>query len=151
MPPALALLIVAQARHETAGYSSNVFTRCNNAFGYKYVGQSLSTGACTASPELDYYAGYASIEDSTHEVTAWIKRRQKDGSFPADLNTITTSEQYAQLLKNAGYFGDTWTNYANGLAYWLTKIANIATPATGAVFLVILALGLIAYHKKVFG
>lgn len=151
MPAALSMLIVAQARHETGGYTSNVFTRCNNAFGYKYVGQRLSTGPCTSSPELDNYAGYSSIENSTHEITGWIKRRQNEGVFPSNLNEITTAEQYAQLLKAAGYYGDTFTNYANGLVYWLSQIADIVKPATGAALLVILALGLIAYHKKIFG
>lgn len=149
MPPALATLITAQANHETNGFTSNVFKTCNNAFGYKYVGQSLATGACVNAPEGDQFAKYLSLENSTHEITAWIKRRQQEGVFPADLNTITTPDQYAALLKDAGYYGDTEANYTNGLIYWLQQIGNVITRPTGAaILLVIIAIGLIYFRTR---
>jgi hypothetical protein len=55
-----------------------------------------------------------------HELTGWIKRRLAEGNFPR-LDTITTAQQYAQLLKDNGYFSDSVQNYANGIAAYLTS------------------------------
>lgn len=137
IPRNLALLIVAQSKHETANYTSNVFRSCNNAFGYKYVGQTLSTGPCTGSPEGDRYAKYATVENSAKELALWIKRRQAEGKFPQDLTTITTAAKYALLLKNSGYYGDSVSNYTNGLLAWFKD--NI-TPVAG-IGGIILAIG----------
>jgi hypothetical protein len=152
MPHSLAVLIVAQARHETGGYTSSVFKLCNNAFGYKWVGQSLADGSCSMSPEGDAYARYSSIEDSTHEITQWIRRRQNSGVFPADLSSISNGNEYASLLKSAGYFGDTISNYANGLLYWISRISITgAAAAAGGGGLLLVGLVLFLFRKKIFG
>jgi hypothetical protein len=151
MPPVLATLIVAQARHETGGYTSNVFKTCNNCFGYKWVGQSSAAGPCTSSPEGNEYAKYNTIEQSTHELTQWIRRRQTEGKFPADLHTINTPDQYGDLLKTAGYFGDSLTAYVNGLIYWLQKIGStITSPASVTAILILIALGMAIFRKQIF-
>ena len=119
MPPALSNLIVAQARHETGDFTSSVFRTCQNAFGYKAV---FDAPKCLMSPEgnnYENYSGSGGLAASTRELVAWIRRRQTDGKFPADLSRITTAEDYASLLKNAGYFGDSLSTYANGLKrFW---------------------------------
>lgn len=148
IPPALAVLLVAQARHETGNYTSNVFKSCSNAYGYKYVGQATAEGACTMSPEGNNYARYRSVEQSVTEVTLWIKRRQREGKFPANLGEITTPEQYAQLLKNCGYYGSTWQVYANGMLAALQKIGDLVTSAKGVGLLIIIALGFVAFKDK---
>jgi len=151
MPPVLATLIVAQARHETSNYSSNVFLTCNNAFGYKYVGQSTALGPCTGSPEGNDYAKYFDVEQSTHELTGWIKRRQREGKFPADLEQITTPDQYAELLKTAGYFTSPLQTYINGLISGLQKISSIIGSTGGiTAIVIILALGIYFFRKKIF-
>jgi uncharacterized FlgJ-related protein len=151
IPPNLALLMVAQARHETGGYSSSVFKLCNNAFGYKWVGQSTADGSCSMSPEGNSYARYSSIEDSTYEISQWIYRRQLDGKFPDDLTTIKSEGQYAQLLKNTGYYGDTVSNYTKGLLYWISRIniSPVAAAAGGGGLLLVAAL-LFLFRKKIF-
>jgi len=118
-------LIVAQAKHESNDFSSNVFKTCNNAFGYKYVGQKLAVGACSDSPEGNKYAKYRSLEDSTREVCQWIKRRQSQ--FAA----VNTPEDFASALKNNGYFGDSLGNYSaalrrhyNAIKDGITEIIN---------------------------
>lgn len=119
LPPNFQKLLVAQAKHETANFSSNAFKKNNNLYGYKSVkGAKWQTGAGITSSEGNAYAHYASIEDSVNEVIDWIKRRQKEGKFPADLRMINSSE-YAQLLKNSGYYGDTVANYTRGLNHYL--------------------------------
>jgi hypothetical protein len=152
MPPALATLIVSQARHETGGYTSRAFTELKNCFGYSYVSGAkwqLSTPGFIAD-NGQALARYASITNSTHELTDWIKRRQREGVFPANLATIVTPDQYAQLLKNSGYYGDTVANYTRGLVYWLTQITNLVTPGTGLIVVLLLGLGILAYRKKLF-
>jgi uncharacterized FlgJ-related protein len=149
IPDTLAQLIVAQAKHETANYTSNVFKSCNNLFGYKYVGQSLAT-QCNLSPELDYYARYATIDDSVLEIVKWIKRRVADGKFPSDLATIQTADQYATLLKNAGYYTGTLAAYKNGLSFFLASLTNLATNKyTGLLILGLIGLGML-YRGKFF-
>lgn len=116
MPLQLATLVAAQAAHETEDFTSDLFNSCNNCFGYKYVeGASLQTHPCHKSPEGNYYAGYADIEHSAMEICGWIKRRLNEGRFPA-LTAIQTPLQYASLLKNCGYYGDTEANYTAGIA-----------------------------------
>lgn len=151
MPTILATFIVAQARHETGNYTSNVFNTCNNAFGYKWVGQSTANGPCVQSPELNSYAKYVSLEDSVHELTLWIKRRQAEGKFPANLASITTPDQYAALLKESGYYGASLQTYLNGLLAALQKLGQLAvSPTGGAVLLVLVAIGIIIWRKRIF-
>ena len=152
IPQILATIIVAQARHETANYTSNVFKSCNNCFGYGYVGQNTAR-SCLPKPEGGTYAGYNSIEDSVRELVLWIRRRQAEGKFPKDLSAIVTPDQYATLLKNSGYYGDSITNYANGLIYWLQQIGDtLSTTKTAAtaLVLILLALGLYHWRKRIF-
>lgn len=150
MPQFIGTCIVLQSAHETAGFTSNVFKSCNNLNGYKWVGQKTALGPCLKSPENDFYAKYATIEDSVNEIVQWIKRRQKEGKFPADLNNITSLDQYAQLLKNSGWYGDTVANYTKGLYYWSQKIADLLkNPVVDAsAILVLMILGILAYKKK---
>jgi hypothetical protein len=156
MPQFLSTCLVLQAAHETATakgpFTSNVFLSCNNINGYKWIGQKTALGPCTGSPEGDNYAKYASIEDSVNEAVQWIKRRQNEGKFPANLNAITSLDQYAQLLKQSGWYGDTVTNYTNGLYYWSQKLTDfIKGPiATGSALLFVIILGIVAYKKKLF-
>lgn len=154
MPPILATLIVAQCRGESENYTSNVFKTCNNLNGYKWVNQSTALGPCIKSPEGDYYAKYASVEDSVHELTQWIRRRQAAGYFPKDLSTITTAEQYAKLLiadPDHHYYGSPLSVYVQMLTSQLLNIGSFVTSNSGAIALiVIISLGII-YRKKLFG
>ena len=148
MPDNLALLITAQAAHETNGFTSNFFVNNNNAFGYSCVtGAKWQTGCGSNADNGAPIAVYASVPDSVHELTDWIKRRQSDGSFPADLSTIADAATYAQFLKNAGYYGDTVANYTAGIENWFSD--NIATVAIGGAGLLILGVILfLAFYKS---
>lgn len=130
LPVGLANLLVAQAAHETGNFTSRFFRDYNNAFGYSWAGSRYQTGPGPAADNGQPIGVYASVADSTREIVDWIYRRQKEGKFPADLSTITTPDQYAQLLKNAGYYGDTLSNYTAGLRRFFTNIvAEISTPS----------------------
>lgn len=119
MPANIRTLLVAQAKHETANFTSNAFKKNNNLYGYKrYKGSKYQIGNGITSSEGDAYASYASIEDSVKEVCDWILRRQKEGKFPEDLRFVD-ADQYAGYLKDAGYYGDSVANYTRGLKHYL--------------------------------
>lgn len=149
--PLLAEFMVAQAKHESNLYQSNVFKTCNNAFGYKYVGQSLAQ-ACTGSPEGDNYAKYKSVEDSAKEVARWIKRRW------SQFEHVKTPEEYAVVLERNGYFGDNLSVYQKALnKFWhpIKGMANTAitkypteTVLTGITFVSLLSYYIIKIAKK---
>ncbi len=75
MPSVLASLLVDQSKHETGNYTHRFFTVGNNAFGYSYSAGSkwqLDKGGPNADNGVAI-AQYASVEDSVHEITDWIK------------------------------------------------------------------------------
>lgn len=151
MPERLALFIVAQARHETGNYSHRFFTDYKNAFGYSYYPGSdwqlfpPGTIADNGAP----IARYSSVDRSVHELTSWIKRRQAEGKFPADLTQITTAEQYSSLLKSAGYYGASLSTYTAGILRALENIGEIVVSGKGAVLGLVIVLAVI-FRKQLF-
>lgn len=134
VPEPLAALITQQAMHETAGFTSNAWIQDHNGFGYKYVGSRYQSGRGIKASEGDYYGHYPTYQDSVKELIDWIYRRKKAGQFPADLRDITTPEEYAKLLKQADYYGDTIANYLAGLKRWAMTFSRSA--AAGGVLIV---------------
>ena len=64
--PIAAKLIVAQARFESADYTSNVFKQNNNTSGIKFIGQPNAVQG-TLSPEGNYYAKFNTIQDAIND------------------------------------------------------------------------------------
>jgi uncharacterized FlgJ-related protein len=123
----VANLLVAQARFESADYTSNVYKKNNNLFGYKFVGQAGATRGSEAPksewPNANtkgYYAKYTSVENSANEVINWLFRRQQEGKFL--VNQLTTAGKYAAGLKAGNYYGSSAAEYGNGLTAKLKKI-----------------------------
>lgn len=147
LPVNLANLLVAQAKHETGNFTSNIFRTGNNAFGYSYDPRSIhQIGQGVIADNKVPSAKYASIANSTAEIVDWIYRRINEGKFPVNLDLIQTPDEYALLLKNAGYYQDTLENYLNGLKRFFTQ------HKTTGVFLVIgvgFALWALSYPKAV--
>lgn len=123
-----AKILTGQSGHETNGWTSNVWTSDNNAYGFGYDGDG------------NYYA-FGSIEDSVYAVLDWIGGKQSAGTFP-DLSTITDETQYATLLKNNGYYSDSLTNYAAGIQRWYND--NLSLVA-GAGVAALVGIGLLFY------
>lgn len=145
MPPTLAILMVAQSKMESGNYKHRFFTIGKNAFGYSYDKNSrwqLDKGGPNADNGVPI-AQYKNVEDSTHEVTSWIKRRQRDGQFPKDLTTIKTAMQYTKYLRHGAhpYGGRSDDEYANGIAYWLKDLI-IPTAATDITGMLLFAVGI---------
>lgn len=151
MPSALAKLIVAQSKLETGDYTSNFFLNYNNCFGYSCVpGGQWQSGCGTLADNGISIAAYSSIENSTHEITHWIRRRQAEGKFPADLNEITTADQYSLLLKNAGYYGASLADYTAGVLYWFNRLPPLAVAVIGTSTLIVGALVAYLFRKDLF-
>jgi hypothetical protein len=124
MPANLCALIEAQSKHESDSFSSHAFINNNNCFGYKFEkSSSWQDGKGITSSEGDHYAHYVDIQHSTIEICHWIKRRQKEKKFPQDLSTIKTPTDYATLLKQCGYFGDSLQHYITGISHFLNNEA----------------------------
>lgn len=152
MPERLALFIVAQARHETGNYTHRFFTDYKNAFGYAWVAGNdvwqLPDPGTTADNGWPI-ARYGSVDRSVHELTSWIKRRQQEGKFPADLSQITTAEQYSSLLKSAGYYGASLATYTAGILRALENIGELVVRSKGAAIGLIIVLAVI-FRKQLF-
>lgn len=144
LPETLALLVVAQSKHESGNYTSNLFRSYNNAFGYSYSGSRYQSAAGTKADNGLPIAAYNNVEDSTKEIVDYIYRRRNSGQFPA-LDTITTPEQYAALLKQVGYYGDTQSNYTRGLKSFFS---SAVVAAAGGGTLLLLGLGAYLLYKR---
>jgi mannosyl-glycoprotein endo-beta-N-acetylglucosaminidase len=130
LPPGVAQIIVAQARLETADYTSKNFVMSNNLFGYKYAGQAIATQGIESS-EGNYYAKYKSLEDSVEELWAWLNRREKEGKLKIRL--LTTAELYANALKFCSFFGEPLSLYIQGLQSKMSKIDLTSDVQKGVV------------------
>lgn len=129
--PTSAKFVVAQARHETGNYASNVFQKNNNLFGMKYVGQSLATRGtpapksewgCGGTCNSDFYSKYSSVSDSVQDLINRNLQNTRNGVTFDMLRNAPDSTTYASLLKKRGYYGATIDVYANGLRNALNKI-----------------------------
>lgn len=133
VPVVLASLMVDQSAQETGGWTSNFFKNNNNCFGYSCDPSSdWQNGCSTNKADNGVTVGnYDTIDDSVQELVDYWYRRAKDGrgGCPSDLNQITTPQQYATILKNAGYYGDSLTNYLNGIKAWGAKIGDFVDDA----------------------
>lgn len=119
LTPLLSTFLVSQANHESASYTSDVFKRCNNAFGYKYVGQA-GAESCSKSPEDSlHYAKYKDLDASAREVARWIKRRIKD------FEKVKTADEYAIALEKNGYFTGNLSVYQRALNKFLIPAKDL--------------------------
>ena len=141
LPVDLSNLVVAQAKHETGNFASNAFTKYNNAFGYSYAGSTYQTGPGLIADNGQPVGSYKNVEDSTKEIVDWIYRRRGEGKFPADLASIKTPALYADLLKKAGYYGDTLQNYLNGL----TAFFKVISPGASGLAALAIVVGLVGW------
>ncbi len=121
----VASLAVAQAKVESANFTSYVFNVDNNAFGYKYVGQLGATqGSPVPNSETEdgnpkYYAHYPNIYGSAVEMAKWLIRNVPN------YENLMTPEDYANALANGkvgAYFGEPASAYATDMSTYFTPI-----------------------------
>jgi hypothetical protein len=114
----IASYATAQAAHETADFTSQLFKENNNAFGMTYVGQS------TANGERSRFAYYDDIEHSAEDMAVYyVKSRAALPFFPLFINSI---EKYVTFLKNRGFFTAPLSEYLAGCQNYYTKYFGTA-------------------------
>lgn len=113
--------IVAQARHETGNFKSNAFLKHNNAFGYSYVKDSpyQTNKQGLVADNKRPVADYATVADSTRELIAWLKRREREGKLV--IAKMEDPAEYAAALKRNGYFTDKESTYLSAMKKWLAE------------------------------
>lgn len=128
--PALATLLVAQARHETGNYSNKQTKVNNNLFGFKYSPNSKFSKRGNISPEGDPYAKFDTVSDSIQEyVVRYMGKNSKEGGTRLqEFNKIQPKDTttFANKLKGYGYYGAKVSEYINGLNGALTRIKIVA-------------------------
>jgi uncharacterized FlgJ-related protein len=108
-----AQFVTAQAAHETGNFTSELFLKYNNCFGYKYVGQSIALGET-----IQDFAIYNSIYDSVQDFTVYYSRNQFDKTFD-------TIRAYIEKLKEVNYFEDDKETYIKGVTYFYNLYFNV--------------------------
>jgi uncharacterized FlgJ-related protein len=129
--PTGAKLIAAQARFESADYTSNVFKKNNNTSGIKFIGQAnavrgtlapANERTCNGGCNSDYYAKFNTVQDSINDKIVRLYNIKMRGVTPEQLKNVTDSTEFANLLKQRGYYGASASEYAAGLKSKLLKI-----------------------------
>jgi uncharacterized FlgJ-related protein len=95
--------IVAQAAHETGGFTSQLYKENHNLFGMKYPSQGYAQGSANG------FAYYLSEESSIYDLQRWLIL-----TGMTSLDDSITLADYVQHLKDNNYFEDTVENYYNG-------------------------------------
>lgn len=127
--PTAAKLVVAQARLESADYTSPVFRNNNATSGMKYIGQPLArrgtlapykerSDRCKAVTQNqvggfgpapcrndDHYAAYNSVADSASDKINRLYNINKGGVTPEQLRNAKDADEFAMLLKKRSYYG----------------------------------------------
>lgn len=105
--------IVAQARHETNDYKSNLYVKYNSLFGMKVPSRRPFDGEIgPVAPDGGRYAMYKTKAQAAKDYLNLLRYNR----FPINLANVET---FVQRLKNDGYFTDTYNNYLNGLKRFL--------------------------------
>lgn len=145
-----AKLIVAQARYESADYTSNVFKKNNNTSGIKFIGQPNAVQG-TLSPEGNYYAKFNTIQDGINDKIVRLYNITMKGITPEQLKNSTDATDFSNKLKQRGYYGISASSYANGLRIKLLKINVIEFVQKNktllGIGLLLLGLGTFYYFK----
>lgn len=114
---ALENYLIAQAKHETANFTSNVYQKDNNMFGMKKAlrrPQNATQGLASPEPEpYKYYARFDSDSESLRDMLNWLRFNR----FPTQVGSV---EEYAELMRSKGFYTDSLANYTNALKRWIS-------------------------------
>lgn len=104
--------ITAQAAHETAGFTSDVFVNANNMFGMREHKRKI------IGKLKDLYHGYttySNTESSVNDLVDLCRRRRI-------VYALEDIVKYSALLKEKGYYEDTAENYTAALIKWYKQL-----------------------------
>ena len=114
--PIAAKLIVAQARFESADYTSSVFRANNNTSGIKYIGASqlnaqrgtpapANERTCNLNCDRDYYARFNTVQDAINDKIVRLYNKTLGGVTPQQLKDSTSADDFSTKLKLRSYYG----------------------------------------------
>lgn len=110
--------ITAQAAHETGNFTSELFNKHNNAFGFKYYEhQNLKVVPIQAKEGV--FASYQSIKDSVSDYIANYKYWNYEHK--------TELINFVKQLKEKNYFEADEESYFNGINYFHKKYFGTQT------------------------
>jgi len=130
--PKTSKLIVAQARLESAEYTSESCRDNNNLFGVKYVGQPLAeigtlaplTQRTKGESITNHYARYATLEDSVRDLVERLYNKTINGVDAEKLKNADTHQEFARLLKMRHFYDGLENDYANSIKTKLSKMGD---------------------------
>jgi len=96
----LAMILTAQAMHETGLFTSKIFRENKNLFGMRQP----RTRETTSKGELNTYASYESYQDSVLDLLMWLSYNSIE---PAEMSV----KDYVSAIKGKSYFEDKLTTY----------------------------------------
>ena len=102
-----AKIITAQAAHETANFTSEVFLQNNNLFGFRRAAPypTFSKGLKNS------YSDYENIEDSIKDFTLYYREFR----YPKVFLSVFS---YVMAIYQKGYFEDDPEKYARGVSHF---------------------------------
>lgn len=106
--------IIAQAKHESANLTSNLFLNANNLFGFKTysVTRFRVPENERGEGQPNYYMQFSNPEESADYMIQWLMRHK----IPPEPQTL---ERYVGRLHSARFFTDNPANYVKGVKRFL--------------------------------
>jgi uncharacterized FlgJ-related protein len=110
-------MLVAQARHETGNFTSDLYIKHNNAFGMMFP----KIRNTTAQSETESgYSHYETVADSILDMENYFAYKE----YPI-LSSFQTLHAYARALKDHAYFTAPVQAYGNALTKHFNQLKNI--------------------------
>ena len=104
----LSHIILAQAKHESANFTSVIFEENWNPFGMKQARVRETTCVGTSRG----HGVYLSLSDAVIDYVLYMKAR----NIPLEGKSV---KSYVMILKSKGYFEDGYENYVRGVEYFV--------------------------------
>lgn len=103
----MARVIICQAAHESAFWSSNVYEHSNNMFGMKTHNRKVKY---KNDNSLNYkgYATYINYQGSLEDIVNWLKKHKI-------FNSVTSIPEYVVAIRQKGYFEASEEEYRTGM------------------------------------
>jgi hypothetical protein len=109
-------LLIAQAKHETGNFNSNIYKFAHNLFGMKLSSRKVAT---------ESYAGHAKYKSDQDSIEDMLQYLESGRVYTLANVSVMEPLQYVLYLKSRKYFEDTVTNYFNGVSKFYKKVSQV--------------------------
>jgi len=112
-------IILAQAKHESGGFTSRLARQHNNIFGMKHPGRgpTYSRGPYARAEGRKGYASYLSIDSAVTDYIMYKRRRQIENAIDA--------KTYVYHLKKKHYFEAKPDRYLRAVERWMLSDSTV--------------------------